>query len=163
MMSKEILSAFSHLKVHYSIDGSEMRFFWSFIFESKSTIAAPCIIFWFREEDSFGLILLDCSFKYSKTTFQCHNDNVCKTSFKYSKTTFKYFKTTFSKIWTRYGQASCYVCFEDKSGNFTIHCTIHRLLFTNYYLQSLFTFTVHGAVHSEFLPKGGCPLSLGEN
>ena len=52
------------------------------------------------------------------TTFQCHNDNVCKTTFKYSK-------TTFSKIWTRYGQASCYGCFEDKSENFTIHFTVH--------------------------------------
>ena len=147
MMFKEILSAFSHLKVYCFTNGFEMRFFWSF--ELLVKVYYCCSMrFWFWGEDSFGPILLDCSFKYSKTTFQCHNDNVCKTSFKYSKTTFKYFKTTFSKIWTRYGQAFCYVCFEDKSGNFTIHCTIHRLLFTNYYLQSLFTFTVH----SEFLP-----------
>ena len=105
-------------------------------------------MFWFRGEDSFGPILLDCSFKYSKTTFQCHNDNVCKTSFKYSKTTFQCHddnvcKTTFSKIWTRYGQASCYGCFEDKSENFTIHCTVHR------YCSPI---TIDGTVHSKFLP-----------
>ena len=130
-----MFSAFSNLKFYCFTDGSEMRFFWSFIFESKPAITAPCVIFWFKEEDSFGPILLDCSFKYSKTTFQLFllSNNVCKTTFKSIPT------LLFSKIWTRYGQVSCYGCFEDKSENFTIHCTIHRLLFT-------------AIVHSEFLP-----------
>ena len=70
------------------------------------------------------------------TTFQCHNDNVCKTTFKYSK-------TTFSKIWTRYGQASCYGCFEDKSENFTIHFIVHSHCSLISLFTLLFTVTVH--------------------
>ena len=94
------------------------------------------------------MVLFFYSFKYSKATFQCHNDNVCKTTFKYSK-------TTFSKIWTRFGQAFCYGCFENKSENFTIHCTVH-----SYCLLLLFMilFTPNFCLF-----KGGYPLSLGQN
>ena len=132
MMFKEILSAFGHLKVHYSTDGFEMRFFWSFIFESKPTIAAPWVIFWFRGEDSFGLWIVVSIIP------RLLSNNVCKTTFKSIPT------LHLSKIWTRNRQASCYRCFEDKIENFTIH----KLLFTDYCSQItvhrlLFTVTIH--------------------
>ena len=143
MMFKEILSAFNHLKVYCFTNGFEMRFFWSF--ELLVKVYYCCSMrFWFWGEDSFGPILLDCSFKYSKTNFQCHNDNVCMNTFRYSK-------TTFSKIWTRYGEASYYGCFENKSENFTVHCTVHQLLFMVLFTPNFCLF------------KGGCPLSLGQN
>ena len=41
---------------------------------------------------------------------------------------------------------------KTKSENFTIYYTVHELLFTDYCLQSLFTFTIYGTVHFEFLP-----------
>ena len=41
---------------------------------------------------------------------------------------------------------------KTKSENFTIHYTVHELLFTDYCSQSLFTFIIYGTVHSEFLP-----------
>ena len=41
---------------------------------------------------------------------------------------------------------------KTKSENFTIHYTVHWLLFIDHCSQLLFIFTIHDTVHSEFLP-----------
>ena len=164
-MFKVILSTFSHLKVYCFTDGSKKRFFWSFSFQSKTTIAAPCIIFWFSGETLLVLFFWTKVSNIPRLLSNAINDDV----YQCSKTTFKYSKSTFGKTWIRYRQASCYGCFEDKSENFTIHYTVHQSLFIDYYSLiivhshcSLLLFMVLFTPNFSLF-KGSCPLSLGQN
>ena len=142
MMFKEILLAFSHLKVYCFTNGFEMRFFWSFSFWSKSTIAAPCG-FGFEEK-----ILLVLFFWIVVSNIPRLLSNAIMIMFARLVSNIPRLLSSISRLLlARFGQDMDKPLATDVLKT-KVKISLFTILFTNYCSQSLFTFTIH----FEFLP-----------